>query len=134
MELHIPQRPVHTVTMEHTLKPRYSDEVSATYERLPSDTQMTVRVLDHKGKYREALIGETVIDCGHVQGEQPVYVWLPILPPAQHNYIPFKKPRAPGKPDVAPTLQVSPSVSFCMVRSGTANAVCAFLFDSHNLV
>ena len=107
VELHVPQRPMHSVTMEHTLKPRYSDEVSATYERLPSDTQMTVRVLDHKGKYREPLLGETVMNCSHVQGDQPVYVWLPILPPAHRSYIPLKRPKTPGKPDAAPNLQVS---------------------------
>ncbi|KAK9867090.1 hypothetical protein WJX84_006946 [Apatococcus fuscideae] len=106
VELHVPQQPMHSVTMEHTLKPRYSDEVSATYERLPSDTQMTVRVLDHKGKYREALLGETVMSCSHVHGDQPVYVWLPILPPVHRNYIPLKKPKTPGKPAVAPSLQV----------------------------
>ena len=106
VELHVPQRPMHSVTMEHTLKPRYSDEVSATYERLPSDTRMTVRVLDHKGKYREPLLGETVMNCSHVQGDQPKYVWLPILPPAHRSYIPLKKAKQPGKPDAAPNLQV----------------------------
>ena len=109
VELHVSTRPVHSVMLEHTLKPRYPDDIAATYERLPADTLMTVRVLDHKGKYREPLQGEGVMNCSHIQGDKPTYVWLPILKP-RRGKIPFMKPKDARKPSIAPELQVWPSI------------------------
>ena len=80
VEVSVPGHPSHSVSARHTVNPRWDNAEPASYKRLSSDSRVTVRMLDRKGRSRMTLLGENTISCSRLTGDKPMYLWLPLLP------------------------------------------------------
>ena len=111
VEVDVPNHSKHTAKATHTLSPRWDHEEPASYARLSSDTNITIRIYDRKSRSRMTLLGENIISCSRLKGEKPMYIWLPLLPIEKHKRILGlgRKDKVPD-PDALesmPELQVS---------------------------
>ena len=87
VELDVPGHPKHRVLASHTVNPRWDRDTPASYKRLSSDSRVTVRLFDKKGRKTFSLLGENTISCSRLQGDKPLYLWLPLLPSVKHKSV-----------------------------------------------
>ena len=85
VELEVPGHPKHRASAKHTVNPRWDREEPASYKRLSSDSRVTVRLYDKKGRKSLSLLGENTISCSRLKGDKPLYLWLPLLPSVKHK-------------------------------------------------
>lgn len=85
VELEVPGHPKHRSSAKHTVNPRWDREEPASYRRLSSDSRVTVRLFDKKGRKSQSLLGENTISCSRLVGDKPLYLWLPLLPSVKHK-------------------------------------------------
>ena len=87
VELEVPGHPKHRVLAKHTVNPRWDRDTPASYKRLSSDSRVTVRLFDKKGRKTFSLLGENTISCSRLVGDKPLYLWLPLLPSVKHKSV-----------------------------------------------
>eukprot|EP00891_Asterochloris_glomerata_P007978 jgi/Astpho2/7978/Aster-x0337 len=85
--LHVEGHQPHNVWEKHTLKPRFNTSEQAVFPKVPADTHIQVQLFDNKGgvihKRHQELLGEAQLCCSHLQGEDPVYIWVPLHAPGR---------------------------------------------------
>ena len=90
VEISTPHHDAHTFWTKHTLNPKFPTTDPAVYDRLPSDSVLTLKLFDNKGtltkRRRRVLLGSNTLCCAHFHGEDPLYVWLPMRPPARRRH------------------------------------------------
>lgn len=85
VELEVGGHPKHRASARHTVNPRWDRDDPASYKRLSSDSRVTVRLYDKKGRKNMSLLGENTISCSRLVGDKPLYLWLPLLPSVKHK-------------------------------------------------
>lgn len=111
VEVSVPGHETHRVKAKHTVNPRWETAEPARYKRLSSDSRVTVRLYDQKGKSTLALLGENTISCSRLTGDKPMYVWLPLIPANKPKFTLRKRRTAPTMErdlEETPALQVWP--------------------------
>ncbi|BDA48868.1 probable vacuolar protein sorting-associated protein 13A at C-terminar half [Coccomyxa sp. Obi] len=78
VELTVPGHVAYQAAAKQTLKPHFQTAEPARFQRLASDAMLTVRLYDDKAGRKKQLLGEAQLSCSHLQGVDPMYVWLPL--------------------------------------------------------
>lgn len=114
VELEVSGHPKHHSSAKHTVTPRWDREEPASYKRLSSDSRVTVRLYDKKGRKSMTLLGENTISCSRLVGDKPLYLWLPLLPSVKRkSFLGLQKKRVVSLENTnlqeTPELQVQTS-------------------------
>lgn len=113
VEISVPGHPPHSVSAKHSVNPRWETAEPASYKRLSSDSRVTVRMYDRKGRNHMSLLGENTISCSRLKGDKPMYIWLPLQPSMKsRSMLGFRKRRA--MPTLDADVEEAPELQVCL--------------------